>query len=47
MQKFFNSSRDKESDGTQFLQIGVTTTKLSPINTPEVLYEMHFLHEVL
>ena len=27
--KYLNSSRDKEVDGTQFLQIGITMTKLS------------------
>ena len=43
MQKYLNSSRDKESNGTQFLQIGVTTTKLLLYkDTTSFFYEMPF-----
>ena len=44
MLTYLNSSRDKESDGTQFLYIGVTTTKLSPYKDTTIFYEICILH---
>ena len=45
-QKYLNSSRDKESNGTQFLYFRATTTKLLPYNkgTTSFFYEIRFLH---
>ena len=45
-QKYLNFSCDKESDGTQFLQIGVTTTKFLLYKHTRRFYYMCFLPEV-
>ena len=42
IQRYLYSSRDKEHDGTQFLQIVVIT--MASVIFMWVFYEMHFLH---